>query len=133
QPERAPGGSETVLLLEDAPAVRTAVRRMLASLGYAVLAPPSSEEALEIMNSTGVNVLMTDVVMPGMSGRELAEKFMEKHPNGRVLYMSGYTDDAVLRHGVLSSEVAFIQKPFTKDAVARKLRAVIDQKDQPVS
>ena len=126
-PTELPRGTEAVLLAEDAPAVRSAVRRILERLGYSVLEAPSGKAALDIARhqQTHVDLLITDVVMPEMSGRELAEQFVALRPHGKVLYMSGYTDDAVLRHGVLSSDVEFIQKPFTKEMLANKIRAVL--------
>ena len=126
-PSELPRGNEVVLLAEDASAVRSAVRRILERLGYSVLEAPSGKAAIDIARhaETHVDLLITDVVMPEMSGRELAEQFVALRPQGKVLYMSGYTDDAVLRHGVLSSDVEFIQKPFTKEMLANKIRAVL--------
>jgi CheY-like chemotaxis protein len=122
-----PRGSEVVLLAEDSRGVRAAVRRLLERLGYTVLEAPNGKAAIEIASKTEtpIDLLMTDVVMPEMSGRELAEHFLALRPNAKVLYTSGYTDDAVLRHGVLASGVEFIQKPFTPEILARKLRAVL--------
>jgi PAS domain S-box-containing protein len=124
---QGPRGHEVVLVAEDAPAVRAVVRRILERLGYSVLEAPTGKAAIDIARRANppVDLLMTDVVMPEMSGRDLAEQFVAYRPQGKVLYMSGYTDDAVLRHGVLSSGVEFIQKPFTPETLARKLRAIL--------
>jgi PAS domain S-box-containing protein len=121
-------GSETILLVEDSPAVRAAARQILERYGYHVLEASSATEALDIVaRARGViDLLVTDVVMPGISGRELAERLQIVRPELKVLFMSGYTDDAVVRHGVLASEVSYLQKPFSPDALARKVREVID-------
>ena len=133
--ERAtvPRGNEVVLLAEDSRGVRAAVRRLLERLGYTVLEAASGKAAIEIATrtQTTIDLLMTDVVMPEMSGRELAEHFLALRPQGKVLYTSGYTDDAVLRHGVLASGVEFIQKPFTPEILAKKLRAVLSSPASP--
>jgi two-component system cell cycle sensor histidine kinase/response regulator CckA len=121
-------GSETVLLVEDAAPVRVLARRSLESFGYAVLDAPDGPAALEIAarHAGGIDLLVTDVVMPGMSGRELAERLAPRRPQMKVLYTSGYTDDAMVRQGVLESGVAFLQKPFVPDTLARKVREVLD-------
>jgi CheY-like chemotaxis protein len=121
-------GTETVLLVEDAPALRAAARQILTRYGYAVLEAASAEEAIDLLGRPGnrIDLLLTDVVMPGVSGRELAEKFAALSPRAKVLYRSGYTDDSVVRHGVLESGVAFLQKPFSPDILARKVRQVLD-------
>jgi CheY-like chemotaxis protein len=122
-------GTETVLLVEDASAVRALARTALEQCGYQVLAAANPQEALELLeNYTGpVHFLVTDVVMPGMSGRQLVERVLPEWPGMKVLYISGYTDDAVIRHGVLDKGVPFLQKPFTPQALAQKVRAVLDQ------
>ena len=121
-------GTETILLTEDAPALRAAAHQILERYGYTVLDAPSSSAALDLARSRTepIHLLLTDVVMPGMSGRELAEQFTARRPDVKVLYMSGYTDDAVVRHGVLRPGVAYLQKPFTPDGLARKIREVLD-------
>jgi PAS domain S-box-containing protein len=128
-PDRVPRGDEVVLLAEDSRPVRVAIRRILERLGYTVIEAPDGKAALDVARQapTRIDLLMTDVVMPEMSGRDLAEQFLTLRPNGKVLYTSGYTDDAVLRHGVLSSGVAFIQKPFTPEGLARKLRSALGE------
>jgi len=102
---------------------------MLLEAGYTVLEADSGEAAVETCGMYGgaIDLLLTDVVMPHMSGRELAETLGPDHPEMRVLYMSGYTDDAIVHRGVFESDVAFIAKPFTANALLRKVRDVLDQ------
>jgi PAS domain S-box-containing protein len=122
-------GTETVLLAEDEEAVRELARLALHRAGYAVLTAGSGEEALRVAAAHGgpVHLLATDVVMPGgMGGRELARRLLEAHPGLHVLYLSGYTSEAVIRHGVLEADVHYLQKPFTASALAAKVRAVLD-------
>lgn len=123
-----PRGSETVVLVEDEASLRELIRECLEADGYTVLEARYGTEALEICERhVGlIHLLMTDVVMPGMSGRELAERVRAARPEMRVLYMSGYTDDAVVIRGVLSEDMAFLQKPFTPEALALKVREVLD-------
>ena len=127
----APGtsrrGSETVLLVEDAAAVRAVTHQALARQGYTVLDAPNGAEALRIAASHPgpIHLLLTDVVMPGLSGRQLSDQLALLRPDTKVLYTSGYTDDAVVRHGVLESGIAYLQKPFTVDSLARKVREVL--------
>ncbi len=122
------GGQETVLLVEDDTPIRRLISDTLKSKGYKVLEASNGEEALATAGKhrQPIQLLLTDLVMPGMSGRILAERMAVLHPESKVLYMSGYTDDAVIRHGGLGAGGAFLQKPFTPDAVANKVRQVLD-------
>ena len=123
-----PTGTETVLLAEDAAAVRVVARQILERSGYTVLEAPTGKDALIIASKrqAPIHLLLTDVVMPEMSGSELAEQFAEFRPASKVLYMSGYTDDAIVRHGILRPGIAYLQKPFSPDGLARKVREVLD-------
>ena len=108
--------------------MRTLARRSLEARGYRVLDAPDGPSAIELSarHAGEIDVLVTDVVMPGMSGRELAERLAPTRRAMKVLYTSGYTDDAMVRQGVLSAGVAFLQKPFVPDTLARKVRDVLD-------
>jgi PAS domain S-box-containing protein len=121
-------GSETVLVVEDELAVLTLSRRALEAQGYVVLAASDAAAALRVVERHGgtIHLLLTDVVMPGMSGRDLADRLTAQRPGIRVLYMSGYPGDAVVQHGTLPSGSAFLQKPFSPDGLARKVRDVLD-------
>jgi PAS domain S-box-containing protein len=124
----AQGHGETILLVEDAQRVRAVVREILEMSGYTVLEARHGADALEVSNRHAgtIHLLVTDVVMPQMSGRELSQRLSTLRPDLKVLYMSGYTDDAIVRHGVLASGIAFLSKPFTPDALALKVREVLD-------
>ncbi len=133
----APGeslrGAETVLLAEDAAAVRTVARQVLERLGYTVLEAPNGEAALHVARKHHgpIDLLLTDVVMPELSGRQLADQLKALRPGLKVLYASGYTDDAVVRHGVLEPGIAYLQKPFTPEGLARKVREVLNSPQLP--
>jgi two-component system cell cycle sensor histidine kinase/response regulator CckA len=122
-------GTETILLVEDEEQVRKIAQNILRRQGYRVIAAPHGEEALRLSaeHQGPIALLLTDVVMPKMSGPELAKRLMAARPETKVLCMSGYTDDSIVRHGVLESGVAFIQKPFTPSSLATKIREVLDQ------
>ncbi|HEX4602218.1 MAG TPA: response regulator [Gemmatimonadales bacterium] len=122
-------GSETVLVVEDVAAVRVVAREMLERHGYTVLEAADGAMALGLAEKHygEIQLLLTDVVMPDVSGRELADRLVALRPQLKVLFMSGYTDDAIVRHGVLQEGIAYLQKPFTRDSLARKVRKVLDE------
>jgi two-component system cell cycle sensor histidine kinase/response regulator CckA len=124
-----PRGTETVLLVDDEDAVRRIVKITLESMGYRVIEARNGPEALEAarLHSETIHLVVTDVVMPEMSGRDLAERLTKDHPGVQILYMSGYTDDAVLRNGIVEPGVSFLQKPFSPLTLARKVREVLDE------
>jgi CheY-like chemotaxis protein len=122
------GGSETIVVVEDDESVRDLVRLMLTGHGYEVLAAADGESAARLCaeHPDGVDLLLTDVVMPEVNGRVLAERLGALFPSLRVLFMSGYSDEAVVRHGIIRPNTAFIEKPFSEAALARKVREVLD-------
>jgi PAS domain S-box-containing protein len=124
----SPTGTETVLLVEDAEGLRELTKRLLERQGYTVIVAANATDALrQFEEHASIDVLMTDVVMPGRSGADLAQLLVERHGALKVLYMSGYTDDAIVQHGVLRPGIAFLHKPFTSDVLGRKLREVLDK------
>ncbi len=125
------GGTETILLVEDEAGVRGLALRVLQRRGYTVLAASDGNDAMRVLDRHRghVDLLLTDVVMPGMDGRDLAEALRPRFPRMKVLYSSGYTDDAVVRHGVLHEDVFFLQKPYSSIALAKKVRDVLDAKE----
>ena len=116
------------MLVEDEDSVRELAKEILQEYGYDVLTASHGVEGLKLCRDfpDNIHLLITDVVMPQMSGRELAENVSAIRPETRVLYMSGFTDDAVVRHGVLADDMCFIQKPFSPDALALKVRQLLD-------
>jgi PAS domain S-box-containing protein len=136
QPEKAlplRGGSETILLVEDAAPLRGLTRRLLEDCGYTVLDSGDPAEAIRIagQHKGPLPLMITDVVMPGFSGPVLAERLAAARPETRVLYTSGYADDAVVQHGVFGPDCAFLEKPFTRDALVRKVRELLDSPIYP--
>jgi CheY-like chemotaxis protein len=131
--EAIPEGRETVLLVEDEQAVRAVAASMLRRQGYVVLEAPGPRQALDLAahHAGQIDLLLTDVVMPDMNGREVANRLTALRPTLRVLYVSGYTDDAIARHGVLDAGTSFLQKPFTPTSLARKVREVLDGTASP--
>ena len=125
-------GSETILVVEDEAPVRAVTRQLLERNGYTVLEAPDGAAALALVDgaagSRDIDLLLTDVIMPGMSGRELADKLKARRPNVRVLFMSGYTDDAVVRHGMLEPGLAYLEKPFRPPVLLKKVRGVLQSK-----
>jgi two-component system cell cycle sensor histidine kinase/response regulator CckA len=122
-----PGGKETVLVVEDSDAVRLVASDMLRRLGYTVLAAPDGERALSLAEAGGrIDLLLTDVVLPGMNGKQVATRLRERRPGIRVLYMSGYAADVIVHHGAVDEGVAFVRKPLSFDGLARKVRSVLD-------
>ena len=123
---RPPRGTETVLVVEDEDAVRALTRHVLQHSGYTVVEAEDAAAAVRAAAGHGIDLLVTDVVMPGLGGRELAERLRASRPGLKVLFLSGYTDDAVVRHGVLHEAVNFLQKPFSPTALAHKVREALD-------
>lgn len=128
-------GTETVLVVEDDTLVRRLIVSTLRDAGYYVLDAESPYQAIQVARDrkAAIPLLLTDVVMPEMSGRQLAERLSMRHAQMRVLYMSGYTDDAVLRHGIMTDEIAFLRKPFTRAQLVQKVRETLDSERTAVS
>jgi len=124
-------GTERVLVVDDEPEFREMVRQLLEGLGYAVLMASGGLEALEIaeQEERPIHLVLTDVVMPGMNGRELADKISVTLPDSKTLYMSGYMDDAIVHSGLSGGELAFLQKPFTREDLAYKIREILDGRE----
>ncbi len=124
---KVPPGSETILLVEDEELLRTPIREILERQGYSVLEASNGEEALGVARQYPgpINLLLSDIVMPGMNGRDLAGQLSRIRPDLKVLFMSGYTHNAIVHHGVLEEGLAFLEKPFTPEALAVKIRQVL--------
>jgi PAS domain S-box-containing protein len=127
-PERLPRGTETILLAEDEKSVRVTSRLFLEALGYTVLAAATPEEALSLAGAHNgpIHLLITDVIMPGMNGPDLAGILVAKHPKLKCMFMSGYTADVMLHRGTLKEGMQFLPKPFSRHDLARKVREVLD-------
>jgi signal transduction histidine kinase len=120
-------GTETVLLVEDAPMIRRLAREIMQRAGYTVIDAGDAPQAMELLDKHGpIDLLLTDLIMPGPSGVELSEQVRKQQPHVQVLYMSGYTDNAILRDGMLGDSATFLQKPFTPEELLRKLRSVME-------
>ncbi len=126
--DTAARGTETILVIEDEVGVRKLVCELLRRQGYTVIEANSGEEALRMSDNgqSAIHLLLTDVVMPDMSGRQIAERLMEARPEMKVLYMSGYTASTIVHHGVLEPELSFISKPFTQESLMAKVREVLE-------
>jgi signal transduction histidine kinase/CheY-like chemotaxis protein len=121
-------GTQTVLLVDDEAALRTLAARLLQRQGYTVLVAANADEAVRLFESNpAIDVLLTDVVMPGASGPALTRRLVEQRPALKVIYMSGYTEEAIVQHGVLKPGIAFLHKPFTSETLGRKIRDVLDR------
>jgi len=127
------GGTETILLVEDEDVVRALASQILQQAGYKVMAAGRGDEAIRMSSeyASEIHLLLTDVVMPETSGKEVAKSVSSTRPGVRVLFMSGYTDEAIVHHGVLDKDVEFIQKPFAPAALVKKVRAVLDANGRP--
>ncbi len=132
--EPAPGGTETILVVEDDEMVRSLIRDILESTGYRVLVADDPDSGMKLIGEQqdDIHLLLTDLVLPGMSGRELVDRVSKLKPDMRVLFMSGYSDEAVARHGILEPGLAFLQKPFSRDGLVRKVRDVLDAAGSPI-
>jgi len=127
-PVTAPGGSETILIVEDDDSLRKLSQITLQQHGYSVLEAENGEDALRVSEAYvgPIDLLVTDVVMPKMGGKETAERLQALYPYMKVLYMSGYTDNSIVHQGVLAGGLNFLQKPFSPQALLRKVREILD-------
>ena len=134
-PAASPRGAETILLVEDTETLRDVIREVLVELGYTVLLSSQGEEALDLarVHKEPIHLLLTDVVMPKLGGRDLARLMAALRPEVRVLYMSGYADGAISHQGVLGEGVVLLEKPFTADELARAVREALDRPPAPLA
>jgi CheY-like chemotaxis protein len=126
--QKSPQGSETILVVEDEEVVRRVVCTILQKNGYHILEATNGKEALclaQERNGKPIHLMLTDVVMPGMDGPELAKNLSSLYPETKVIYMSGYTNNAIIHHEILKPGIPYLQKPFTSDALSRKVREVL--------
>ena len=125
-----PNGRETILIAEDEPSLLTYLTRVLEPLGYKLLTTANGREAISTSKAYNddIHLLLTDVIMPGIDGRELSEKLCKDRPGMKVVYMSGYTHDVIAQHGVLEKGVHFIQKPVSLNKLTHAIRSVLDEK-----
>jgi CheY-like chemotaxis protein len=132
-PEPSPGGHETVMLLEDEESLRMMIHEILAEAGYRVLDSDAPDAAFETARSHGgqIDLLLTDVILPHMSGRETATRLLAMRPGLKVVYMSGYTDQVMGQQGILEPHTHFLQKPFTAEGLLKKLREALDEPPVP--
>jgi CheY-like chemotaxis protein len=125
---RPRAGTETIVVVDDTEGLRELTSKLLRRQGYTVLLAANADEAIRLFEeNASIDVLLTDVVMPGASGPELTRQLVEQHPTLKVVYMSGYTEDAIAQHGVLNPGIAFLHKPFTSETLGRKIREVLDR------
>ena len=124
--------TQTVLVVDDADDLRTLARILLERQGFTVLQAANAEEAVHLFEqNAAIDVLLTDVVMPGVSGPELTRQLVQLRPSLKVIYMSGYTDDAIVHHGILNPGIAFLHKPFSSETLRKKIREVLDEPAVP--
>jgi CheY-like chemotaxis protein len=128
--DEIPSGTETIMVVEDEAALRELTRVLLEDAGYTVLESSGTEDALETAKDMQrkIDLLLTDIVMPRLDGRELANQMVSLRPDLKVLYMSGYTDDIIVHRGVLTQGAVLVQKPFTKRTLLQKVRETLDSK-----
>jgi CheY-like chemotaxis protein len=127
--DSGPGpGGQTVLVVEDEEGLRELARKLLERQGYTVLVAANADEAFELFEQNpSIDLLLTDVVMPGTSGPELSPQFLERRPALKVVYMSGYTEESIVQHAALNPRIAFLHKPFTAETLGRKIREMFDR------
>jgi CheY-like chemotaxis protein len=127
--EEIPRGNETILIVEDDEGVRKLAIRILEKQGYVVLESSQGDDALHLCeeHQGPIHLIVTDVVMPVMNGYELTKRLTLHHPGAKILYMSGYTNNSIIHHGILEKGTNYIQKPFTVDSLAKKVREVLDR------
>jgi len=125
-----PRGTETLLIVEDEPAVRHLAQRVLQAQGYEMLSAANGQDALRLAREhqgPPIQLVVTDVIMPVMGGKEMADWLKATYPNLKILFTSGYTDDAIAHHGVLEAGIDFLAKPYTRAALLRKVREMLDR------